>query len=64
VLTVNFFVDGSLFHQESIAKYCRFGGDAACATGTLGAGAHAIKARVRAQGMTTVLRGKEPDPRA
>src|SRR5215813_500838 len=54
-LTVNFFVDGSLFHQESIAKYCLFGGDAACVTGTLGAGAHTIKARVLAQGTTMVL---------
>src|SRR5262249_57991297 len=49
-LTVNFFVDGSFVHQESIFKYCLFGGDATCATGTLGAGAHVIKAQVLAQG--------------
>jgi len=54
-LTVNFFVDGSFVHQESIFKYCLFGGDATCATGTLGAGAHVIKAQVLAQGTTTVL---------
>jgi hypothetical protein len=54
-LTVNFFVDGSFFHQELIAKYCLFGGDAACGTGTLGAGAHVITAQVLAQGTTTVL---------
>ena len=54
-LTVNFFVDGTFVHQESIFKYCLFGGDATCATGTLGAGAHVIKAQVMAQGTTTVL---------
>ena len=54
-VTLNFLVDGSLFHQEGIAKYCLFGGDMACATGTLGAGGHTIKAQVLAQGTTTVL---------
>src|SRR6266536_4810804 len=54
-LTVNFFVDGTSVHQESIPKYCLFEGDAACATGTLGAGAHVIKAQVFAQGGSTVL---------
>jgi hypothetical protein len=54
-LTVNFFVDGSFVHQENVAKYCLFGGDGPCATGTLGAGAHVIKAQVLAQGTATVL---------
>jgi subtilisin len=54
-LTVNFVVDGTLLHQESVPKYCLFGGDATCATGTLGAGAHVINAQVYAQGTTTVL---------
>ena len=54
-LTVNFFVDGSFVHQESVAKYCLFGGDGPCGAGTLGAGTHVIKAQVLAQGTTTVL---------
>jgi Divergent InlB B-repeat domain len=54
-LTVNFFVDGGFVQQEVAAKYCLFGGDAACGTGVLGAGAHVIKAQVLAPGTTTVL---------
>jgi hypothetical protein len=54
-LTVNFFVDGSFVHQENIAKYCLFGGDGPCGTGTLGAGTHVIKAQVVPQGDSTVL---------
>jgi len=54
-LTVNFFVDGSFVQQEVVAKYCLFGGDALCNTGTLGTGPHVIKAQVLRQGDTTVL---------
>jgi subtilisin family serine protease len=54
-LTVNFFVDGAFYHQENIAKYCLFGGDGPCATGTLAAGVHVIKAQVLPQGGSTVL---------
>jgi len=53
-LTVNFFVDGSFAHQESIPKYCLFGGDGPCNTGTLGAGAHVVKAQVLRQSDGTV----------
>ena len=54
-LTVNFFVDGSFVHQESVAKYCLFGGDGTCGTGRLGAGTHVIKAQMLRQGASTVL---------
>src|SRR4029453_4893646 len=66
-LTVNFFVDGTLFHEEGIPKYCLFGGDAPCATGTLGAGSHVILAQaldagtgaLLGQGQLTVMEGAE-----
>jgi len=54
-LTVTFFVDGTLFGQESVPKYCIVVGDAICAVGILGAGTHAIKAQVFQQGGTVVL---------
>jgi len=54
-LTVNFFVDGTFVNQETAARYCLFGGDAVCGAGTLGAGAHVIKAQVLAQASTTLL---------
>ena len=54
-LTVQFSVDGSFFHQESVAAYCLFGGDGPCLTGTLGTGAHVIKAQASAQGSSTIL---------
>src|SRR4029453_1564317 len=56
-LTINFVVDGKLVHQEGIPGYCLFGGDAPCATGTLGAGPHVILAQALDAG-TGVLRGQ------
>ena len=53
-LTVNFFVDGSFAHQENVGKYCLFGADGPCNTGTLGAGVHVIKAQVLRQSDSTV----------
>ena len=44
---VDFWVDGSFYHEESIAPYCLFGDDGANPyTGTLATGAHTITARV------------------
>jgi hypothetical protein len=41
---VDFTVDGAAFHSERVHRYCLFGGDGTCATGTLGRGKHTISA--------------------
>ena len=45
IASLQFIVDGVLNHAESIAKYCLFGGDSTCASGSLGSGAHTIQAK-------------------
>jgi hypothetical protein len=54
---VNFFVDGSSVHQESIPKSCLFEGDGPCGTGMLGAVHTCNQCPIQAspQGDSTVL---------
>ncbi len=67
VASVAFVVDGKVFTSEWLPKYCLFGGDGSCGTGSLGAGAHSIQARAYNSastmiGQSTVLAITEGTP--
>jgi len=64
-VTVNFYVGGVLYRQESVYKYCLFGGNSICAVGKLGAGAHTVRADVVSGGVvvaTAQITVTEPQP--
>ncbi len=43
ITSVKFYLDGSLYHEEFVYKYCMFGGDASCSSDDLSEGTHTIR---------------------